>query len=459
MLPDVTDTITALATPSGKGGIAIVRLAGPDSIGISGKVVQGGIANNTENPRLMILNKLLDMSGNIIDEALVVFFKAPASYSGDDMFEFHCHGGEYVTEKLIKTFESHGARLAEPGEFTMRAFFNGRIDLTEAEGVLALVSSGESRSHAAALNLLKGGLRERVEKFRDELLSLITPLEVLIDHAEDDPVGNAILPDCYGIGKIINQLDELSQSYISGEPGEMGYKLAIVGRPNVGKSSLMNRLLMRRRVLVHDKPGTTRDVIIDDLILGEGRFKICDTAGLREDAEDVEREGIELARKAIEDAEGIIAVLDSSRKLSKDDIDLLASISSKPHVICINKNDLSAEWNRTDFPELFKNRSVINISALNGDGIGNVIDELKKLYERNISAAKSGIPLLKRHHGHLIRASEALRRAIDTANSGLATDAVLVDLRIALEELLRITGESYDETLLEEIFSNFCIGK
>ena len=459
MLPDLTNTITAIATPPGKGGIAIVRLSGSDSINIAEKVVQGGIAGNIENPRMMILHKLVDISGEIIDEALVVFFKAPATYSGDDMFEFHCHGGEYVSGRLINVLVSHGARLAEPGEFTMRAFLNGRIDLTEAEGILALVSSGGIRSHAAALNLLKGGLKKRIEQMRENLLNLIAPLEVIIDHAEDDPVVHAITADRDGINKIIDQIDELAQGYSSGEPGETGYKLAIVGRPNVGKSSLMNRLLMRRRVLVHDKPGTTRDVITEELILGEGRFKICDTAGLRKDAEDVELEGIELAREAIEDAEGIIAVLDSSRDLSRDDFDLLSTISSKPHIICINKADLNPRWNKSDFPELFKNEIALNISALNGDGIDNLVGELKNLYGRNIADAKSGIPLLKRHHGHLMQASEALSRAILALNSGLAIDAILVDMRIALEELLRITGESYDDALLEEIFSNFCIGK
>ena len=459
MLPDLTDTITALATPPGRGGIAIVRLSGPDSTVIAEKAVLGGIEKNVQNPRMMFLSKLIDSSGELIDESLVVFFKFPATYSGEDMFEFHCHGGDYVSEKLIKTLVTHGARLALPGEFTLRAFLKGRIDLTEAEGILVLVNSGGNYSHSAALKLLKGGLRERVESLKNELIALIIPLEVLIDHAEDDAIESSVQPDREGIDKLIHQLDELASGYMSGEPSEIGFKLAIVGRPNVGKSSIMNRLLMRRRVLVHDKPGTTRDVVSEDLILGESRFKICDTAGLRDDAEEVEREGIELSRHAIDESEGIIAVLDSSRPLSDDDFELLDYISSKPNIICINKIDLNPAWSESDFSEIFTGKTIVEISALTGYGFDMLADELKKLYNRSISIAKSGIPLLKRHQGHILTARDSLKKAIEIIDSGLSQDAVLVDLRSALEEILRITGESYDDTLLEKIFSNFCVGK
>jgi len=459
MIPDPTDTIAALATPPGEGGIAIVRLSGPECEKIAERVVDGGITRNIETPRLMFLSRLLDPTGELIDEALVVFFRAPFTYSGDDTFEFQCHGGDYISNRLIETLVTHGARRAEPGEFTMRAFLNGRIDLTQAEGILALVSGASSPSHTRAINLLKGGLKEQIKNIRDELLDLIAPLEAVIDHAEDDIMIDSSGINVIGLEKLIEEIKELVSGYVSGPVDESGFRIAIVGHPNVGKSSLMNRLLMRRRVLVHDTPGTTRDVVSEELIIGESRFKIYDTAGLRQDAGEIEREGIHLTREAMDEADGIICVLDLSSEITKEDFELLASISSKPHIVCLNKMDLPRKWSPIDYIEIFKDRTVVEISAKTGEGISSFIEELKKLHERNISAIKSSVPLLKRHHGHLVRALESLNRAKSAIDGDLADDAILVDLRSALEEILRITGEHYDDALLEEIFSNFCIGK
>jgi tRNA modification GTPase len=459
MIPNLTDTITALATPSGLGGIAVVRLSGPECGKIAERVVDGGVVKNIENPRMMFLSKLLDSSGGLIDEALVVFFIAPFTYSGDDTFEFQCHGGDFVSNRLIEALVSLGARRAEPGEFTMRAFLNGRIDLTQAEGILALVTSAATASHTRALSLLKGGLKERVTEIRDKLLNLIAPLEVLIDHAEDDTITDDYEIDINSLKGLMNSISELASSYISGPVDESGFRIAIIGRPNVGKSSLMNRLLMRRRVLVHDMPGTTRDVVSEDLILGESRFKIHDTAGLREDAGDIEREGIELTREAMEEADGVIVVLDITSEITWEDVELISKVASKPHIVCLNKIDIPGKWTQSDFEDLFGDKVVVEISAKTGEGMTKFINELKKLHEKNINAIKSGVPLLKRHHGHLVRALESLRNAMAAVEEGLAHDAVLVDLRSALEEILRITGEHYDDALLEEIFANFCLGK
>ncbi|MCD6217176.1 tRNA uridine-5-carboxymethylaminomethyl(34) synthesis GTPase MnmE [bacterium] len=459
MLPDMSDTIVALATPSGEGGIAVIRLSGADSTSIASNVIENGVGETIENPRMMILKNLLDKNGGIIDNALVVYFKTPTTYTGEDVIEFHCHGGDFVSHKLIETLVSHGARRAEAGEFTMRAFLNGRIDLTQAEGILALITTGASPSHSRAVSLLRGGLKEKINSIRDKLLDIIAPFEAIIDHPEDDmdDEQSTVNPDILALIK--KEIDDLAAGFVETSKLETGMKIAIVGRPNVGKSSLMNCLLMKRRVLVHDTPGTTRDVITEELMLGEGRFRIYDTAGLRDDAADIEREGIELTKEAIDEANAVIVVLDSSEPLSKEDAEILRNVSHKPLVICLNKSDKKSKLSVDEQPELFKSKSIIRVSALKGDGVDNLIDELKKLYSENVGEVESAIPLLKRHHGHLLKASDALEDAIEAIEILLAPDAIALDLRIALEEMLFITGESFDDILLNEIFSNFCVGK
>ncbi len=459
MLPDMTDTIVALATPSGEGGIAVVRLSGADLKNIASNVIENGIGDILENPRMMILKNLLDKDNGIIDNALVVYFKSPATYTGEDVIEFHCHGGDFVSHKLIETLVSYGARRAEPGEFTMRAFLNGRIDLTQAEGILAMITTGTSPSHARAVNLLRGGLKEKINSIRDKLLELIVPFEAIIDHPEDDMDDEQSTVNADAIALIKKEIDYLTAGFVETSKLDTGMKIAIVGRPNVGKSSLMNCLLMKRRVLVHDTPGTTRDVITEELILGEGRFRIYDTAGLRDGAADIERKGIELTKEAMDEADAVIVVLDASEPLSQEDTELLQTVSQKPLVICLNKSDRKSKLSIDKTPEFFKSKTIVKISALKGDGIDSLIQEMKNMYSENIGEVESAIPLLKRHHGHLQKASEALGDAMEAVEILLAPDAIALDLRSALQEIFSITGESYDDTLLNEIFSNFCVGK
>ena len=459
MLPDTSHTIVALATPQGEGGIAVVRLSGINSPDIASNVIESGIDENLKNPRLMILKNLIDQKGETIDNALVVYFKSPSTYTGEDIIEFQCHGGDYISNRLIETLVAHGARRAEPGEFTMRAFLNGRIDLTRAEGILSLITSRAPASHSIAMNLLRGGLKEKIDSIRTKLLEQLAPFEVLIDHPEDDLDSEQSSLNTEDLTNIKREIDELASGYVETTKLETGMKIAIIGRPNVGKSSLMNALLMKRRVLVHDSPGTTRDVVTEELILGEGRFRIYDTAGMRDDATDIEQKGIQLTNEAIGESDAIIVVLDASKSLSKADNDLLNKVSEKPHIICLNKTDLRVVLNNDELCNLKNTKSILKISALNGDGIDQLISELKNLYSTNIGEVKTSVSLLKRHHGHLVRASDALADAISAIEILLAPDAVALDLRNALEEILSITGEHYDDTLLDEIFSNFCVGK
>jgi tRNA modification GTPase len=459
MLPDLSDTIAALATPSGPGGLSVIRLSGRNCIRIADKIIKKGSDENITNPRLMLLVKLIDEKDQQIDQALVVYFKAPASYTGEDMFEFQCHGGEYISHKVIETCVKYGARRAQPGEFTMRAFLNGRIDLTQAEGILALVSSGAAPTHLRALNLLSGTLKERINHIRDHLMELITPFEAIIDHPEDDLDNAGQKIDYEIIEHIKHDIFDLALGYRETPSLDAGLKLALVGKPNVGKSSLMNKLLMKRRVLVHDSPGTTRDVVSEDIVLGEGRFRIFDTAGLRYGAEDLEAEGIILAREAISEADACVVVLDISSKLTGDDFEILDMVKGRPCIVCLNKTDLVHAWSSDNYPDYLGGKIAVEISCKTEKGIDNLLAEMKHLYLENIGEIKSQVPLLKRHHGHLMRASEALSDAQSAVEMILAPDIISIDLRNALQEILSITGEYYDDVLLEEIFSNFCVGK
>jgi tRNA modification GTPase len=459
MLPDLSDTITALATPPGEGGIAVVRLSGPDCISIAQNVTKDRIDECASNPRMMQFLNLVDYRDEPLDDALVVFFKGPKTYTGEDSIEFHCHGGEFLSHKLVESLVHFGARRAEPGEFTMRAFLNGRIDLTEAEGILSLITCSASVSHSRAINLLRGGLKEKVEKLRDEIIELIAPFEALIDHPEDDISDSYSSIDLDKLSEIKNKIDDLASGYIETKDLDSGLKIAIIGKPNVGKSSLMNRILMKHRVLVHHSPGTTRDVISEDIIIGEGRFKIYDTAGLRKNADEIEQAGIELTKEALESADVALVVFDLSTPLTDEDFRIVEDISHQSCTICLNKSDLEQVWRITDYPKIFSDRKSIHVSAKTGVGIEELLDELRQIYIENSSQIKSTTPVLKRHYGHLVKASESLEKAQEAVSRKLASDAVAIDLRAALEEILRITGESYDDALLEEIFSSFCIGK
>jgi tRNA modification GTPase len=459
MLPDLTDTIVALATPPGEGGIAVVRLSGPDCVSIAQNVTKGRIDECVNIPRMLQLLDLVDYRDEPLDSALVVFFKAPKTYTGEETIEFHCHGGEFLSHRLIESLVHFGARRAEPGEFTMRAFLNGRIDLTEAEGILSLITCSAFVSHSRAISLLRGGLKEKVEKLRDEIIELIAPFEALIDHPEDDISESNSALDLIKLSEIKKQIDDLASGYIETKDLDSGLKIAIIGKPNVGKSSLMNRILMKHRVLVHHSPGTTRDVISEEILIGEGRFKIFDTAGLRKDAGEIEQAGIELTKEALESADVALVVFDLSVPLTDEDFRIVDQISHKSCIICLNKSDLEQVWRISDYPKLFSERKSIQMSARTGNGIEELLEELRQIYVENSSEIKSSTPVLKRHYGHLVKASESLDKAQEAVSRKLASDAVATDLRVALEEILRITGESYDDTLLEEIFSSFCIGK
>jgi len=439
----LNDTIVAISTPPGKGGLGVVRLSGPDS-----RRIASAILSLVEwQPWRAQLAQLLDTEGRAIDDVVATFFQSPRSYTAEDIVEISCHGSPVVLRHAVERAIHAGARLAEPGEFTLRAFLNGRIDLPQAEAVRDLIESTTLYQARVAAQQAGGSVSRRLAPVKSQLVELIALLEAGIDFAEDD-VSVAPVPEILRrLDPIIADIRRLADSFAYGGLVRQGLTLAIVGRPNVGKSSLFNRLLEQDRAIVTEIPGTTRDLVSETASIGGIPVKLYDTAGIRHASERVESLGIERSYQAMADADLTLVVVDVSQPLGPEDEALIERAKSQGRSLVVgNKSDLGA------------NSDGLSVSALTGDGIPQLRDAILEAVAPGVEH-ESGFITSLRHENLLRESGGYLQKARDAALANIPHEMLLLDLYAALRPIDAITGATTADDILNQIFSTFCIGK
>ncbi len=458
------DTITAVATPVGEGGIAIVRISGKDAVGILEKIFKrggGGSVKEMNSHRLYRGYIVEPDSGIRIDDVLAVLMKSPHSYTGEDVVEIHSHGGYLIPKRIVALVIHAGARLAAPGEFSLRAFLNGKMDLAQAEAVVDVVNAQTKESlHWAELQL-QGALSKEIGEIKDKVIDILAEVEANVDFPEEgidpitvDTMRKRALEACEGISRLLDTYEE-------GRILKHGVYTAIVGKTNVGKSSLMNSLLMKERAIVSPYPGTTRDFIEESIDVRGIPLRLVDTAGMRATADEVEKVGVEFARKKAEEAELIIAVLDGSLPIDKDDIEILRGLDGHKSILAINKSDLPQVVSEEALYDWIPGERIVKTSALMGWGIKELKDRIYKLLlgERKGLEGTEVIIGELRHKLSLEKAKEGLLNFLNILYIGESPEFLSIDLRYALDALGEITGETTTEDILDRIFSRFCIGK
>jgi tRNA modification GTPase len=450
---NLDDTIVAMATPPGRGGIGVVRLSGAQAREIAARMLR---AKQEWQPGRAVVAELIEpAAGERIDEAVVTFFAKPHSYTTDDVVEISAHGSPVVLRHIVELATEGGARLAEPGEFTMRAFLNGRIDLTQAEAVRDLIESQTLYQAKVAGQQLEGALSRRLQPIKKTLVELIAVMEAGIDFAEDDV---AVLPAAEILSRIaavLAPLEQLRASFIYGKIVHEGMTLAIVGRPNVGKSSLFNRLVERERAIVTATPGTTRDLVTETVALGGIPLKLIDTAGIRPSTDEAESIGIRKSYEALSEADMVLVVLDSTCELSPEDLDLARACAGRRALAVANKADLNAAREL-----VLDGLRVFRTSALTGDGLPELRQEILHQVAGGAGAEQELGFLTNIRHQRLVEESlNALEAARHAVERKIPHEMIMLDLYGALRPLDAITGETTTDDILNLIFSSFCIGK
>lgn len=451
-------TIAAIATGQAAGGIGIVRISGENALFVADRIfktVSGLKLNMLSGYKAAFGTVFLDEKP--LDEAIATVFRAPKSYTGEDVVEISCHGGLYVTKQVLRAALQNGAVPAEAGEFTKRAFLNGKLDLAKAEAVMQLISAQGEQARAASFNTLEGALSREIAAVSADLKAVSASLAAWVDYPDEEIEDLSDDTIAHSIDKAIRALQALLARFDSGKVILNGVDTAIVGKPNVGKSTLMNVLVGAEKSIVTDIAGTTRDIVEETVTVGNVILRLSDTAGLRETADTVERIGVERARKKIENAALILALFDNSAPLTAADTDLFALCKGKKAIAVVNKTDLNGVWDTKILDTVFN--KVIYISAKENTGVEN----LEKAIEETLGTADfdpSAATLMnERQHACCLAALESLAEAKTAQDSGLTRDAVNVSLDAAIESLDALTGEKATESVVNEIFSQFCVGK
>ena len=442
------DTIAAISTPLGEGGIGIVRLSGKDALPIAQRLFSKQLAN-----RRLVYGHIVDPdSGEVVDEVLAAYMKAPHTYTREDIVEIDCHGGPLPLQRILGLALRCGARLANPGEFTLRAFLNGRIDLAQAESVLDVIQSKTQASLRLAVQGLDGKLSEPIRGIRRSLMDILAYLTARIDFPEDEILSQDVAQP---LNKALRALRELIATADAGMVYRFGVKTTIVGRPNVGKSSLLNRLLREDRSIVTPVPGTTRDTIEEVANLGGVPFVLVDTAGIIHSKDLVESLGVERSRRAVEQADLVLVMIDVSQPITDADRDIVALTGSKTTLVVANKCDLPQHANTGEL-----GREAVYTSALSGEGLGHLEEKMVELALGGKIVVSDALMVNNpRHKDALERAATSLDEALRDLEARMPDDFVTIHLTTALNALGEITGETVQEDLLETIFGNFCIGK
>ncbi|HEU5015296.1 MAG TPA: tRNA uridine-5-carboxymethylaminomethyl(34) synthesis GTPase MnmE [Roseiflexaceae bacterium] len=458
------DTIAAIATPPGVGGIAVVRLSGPDALPILERIFAPA-QRGAWKPFRMRFGRVVTPGGNTLDEALVVYMRAPRSFTAEDVVEISCHGGPLIVDRVLALALAAGARPAEPGEFTMRAFLNGRMDLTQAEATLDVINARTETGLALAQAQLGGWLANAVGQIRAGLLNPLAYLTAMIDFPEDDVDVEEIVPP---IETALRQIERLRASAAQGMIYRQGARAALVGVPNVGKSSLLNALLRSDRAIVTPIPGTTRDTLEETANIGGIPVVLVDTAGITETNDMVEQIGIERSRAALQSADVALLVRDATRPITDAERELAALTGGKPTIMVLNKTDLLCEEGRTTNDEgticnlqlvIGNLQSCVRLSALTGAGLDDLTQAMVSTLAGQTLNGDAQLVTNPRHHDALGRAATHLREVLDSYKRGVPSDLLTIDLTAAVSALGEITGEDINDDLLNTIFSKFCIGK
>jgi tRNA modification GTPase len=456
------DTIAAIATPPGIGGIGLIRVSGLAAEGIARRLFRPSPSGDFLSHRLYHGEIVSPGTGAILDTVLTAFLKGPRSYTGEDTLEISCHGGPLVLRTVLEEVLRAGARPAERGEFTKRAYLNDRLDLAQAEAVLDIINAQTRPGLAAAVGRLKGNLSGRIEAIRRDLIDLLAGIEAAIDFSEDDGVEETPGAALSRIREIIAGIAALAATYHQGRIYREGIGVVIAGRPNVGKSSLLNRLLGEQRAIVTSIPGTTRDFIEETVDIGGIPVRLTDTAGLHSAENAIEKEGIDLAWERLEKADAVLLLLDGSTNLTKDDRDILVKMIAKPRLLVLNKSDLPARLDEESLKGFLSEGTThaVRISAKYGNGIDCLTAALRDLVLATEIEEAPGAMIAHLHHKiALEKATEGLVRACDGLLDGLHAELVALELREALDTLGEITGRTTPKEVLDRIFTNFCIGK
>ena len=453
------DTIAAISTPRGEGGIGIVRISGNHALEILGKIFKPKSKKNVEDLRNFSINygHLYD-GENLVDEVLVSIMKAPNTYTKEDIVEINCHGGFVITEKVLETVLKNGARISESGEFTRRAFLNGRLDLTQAEAVMDIIHGKTEKSVSLSLDQLRGDLKEQIGHLKKLVLDVAAHINVVLDYPEegiDDPLPENLVGN---LREVMDTTDILIKSYDKGKMIKEGIKTAIVGKPNVGKSSILNSVLKEERAIVTHVAGTTSDVIEEVVNLKGIPLVLVDTAGIRKTDDLVENIGVEKSKQLIESADLILFVVDGSRVLDEEDMRIHEAIKAEKVIGILNKIDIRED---IDLSPLTKINKWLEISAIKNQGIDEMEEEIyNHIIEENVEDSSQKVTITNiRHKSALEKTKQSIENIFETIENGLPMDLMAVDIKGALDSLSEVTGEISSEDLLDHIFSNFCVGK
>lgn len=446
-------TIVALSTPRGFSGIAVVRLSGKKALSIVNRIF---ISPSEIKPRRATFGNL-KYQDNILDTAVMTYFKAPHSYTGEDVVEISCHGSPYVVDTLIDICIKEGARMAEPGEFTKRAFLNGKLDLSQAEGVLELINAQTQAAHRVSVKLLEGDTGHFINSIRQKLIDIITLLELELDFSDEEIDLTPRTKIIEMLSNLYKNIKKLVESYNYGKILREGMIVPIVGPPNSGKSSLLNALLQEERVIVSPYPGTTRDTIEESFTKGGFQFRLIDTAGLRKTNDKIEYLGIERTISQIARADLVLFVVDSTQP--NEDFTPFIPENKENTIIVINKMDIATDSQIAEKEGYFRNCKKVVISAKEHTSINKLTDIMVSSAKERAPSEENIIITRKRHKETLSEAMNSIKRSIKTAKEGHPSEIIVVDLRIALDSLDKTIGKATNDDILDNIFSNFCIGK
>ena len=458
----MTDTIAVLSTPPGSGGIAIIRISGEEAFFYADKLFKGKEKVINQKTHTVQYGKVVSPQDHLaVDEVLLTKMAAPRSYTREDIVEISCHGGYVVTRKILSLLFGLGVRPAEPGEFTKRAFLNGRMDLSQAEAVMDLIQARTDEVQKVAVRQLEGALSHKLDVMREALIDLLARIEVNLDYPEYDAEEVTLKKAEKEIDQMIVNLEALLNSFHYGKILREGMEVAIIGRPNAGKSSLLNRLAGKNRAIVTDIPGTTRDVLEEFVNIKGLPVKLFDTAGVRETADTIEKMGVEKSWEAVQNADCILYLLDGSKTYEEQDQLLYKEIRNKGKkvFVLVNKTDLMEDEQKQSFSALLPEETLF-ISVARGHGVDVLEEKLLTFAKQNAGQSENDVLLTNaRHEGHIRTALDLLKSALKAVSGGLTLDMAAMDIKAGLEELGKITGHHASEDVLHAIFSKFCLGK